>query len=44
MATLVAKTKRVFGFFGQMAQRLYDTRLTRAEREVKHHRMFLGKG
>jgi hypothetical protein len=43
MATLVAQTKKVFGFFGKIAQRLCDTRLTRAEREVNRHRVFLGK-
>jgi len=41
MAILVAQTKKVLGFFGKVAQRLYDTRLTRAEREVQRHRMFL---
>jgi hypothetical protein len=43
MTTLVAQTKKVLGLFGKLAQRLYETRLTRAEREVNHHRMFLGK-
>ncbi len=44
MAILVAQTKKILGFFDRAAQRLYDTRLARAEREVNHHRMFLGKG
>ncbi len=43
MATLVAQTKKILGFFDKVAQRLFDTRLARAEREVNHHRVFLGR-
>jgi hypothetical protein len=42
MATFGQKQK-VSGFFGRVAQRLYDARLANAAREVKHHRSFLGK-
>jgi hypothetical protein len=43
MAALVTQTKRLFRFFGEMAQRLYDARLERAERDVSNHRVFLGE-
>jgi hypothetical protein len=42
MTALVAQTKKVFGFFGKIAQRLYDARLARANRDVNRHRAFLG--
>ena len=41
MATLVAQTKKVLGFFRKIAQQLYDARLARTEREVSRHRVFL---
>ena len=41
MATLVTQTKKVLGFFGKIAQQLYDARLERAEREVNRYRAFL---
>jgi hypothetical protein len=43
MATLVSQTKKFLGFFSKIAQRLYDARLTHAEREVNRHRAFLRK-
>jgi hypothetical protein len=43
MATLVAQTKKVLGSLGKLAQQLYEARLARAERDVNHHRAFLGK-
>jgi hypothetical protein len=43
VATLVAQTKKVLGFFCNIAQQLYDVRLARAEREVNRHRAFLRK-
>jgi hypothetical protein len=43
MATLVAQTKRVLGFFGRIVRQLYDARLARAERDVNYHRALLGK-
>jgi hypothetical protein len=43
MSTLVTQTKKVLGFFSKIAQRLYDTRLARADRDVNHHRAFLGR-
>ncbi len=36
MATIIAQTQKTSGFFGRMAQRLYNARLANAEREVKH--------
>ncbi len=42
MATLAGQTRKILGFFSTVAQRLYDARLARAEREVNHHRVFLG--
>jgi hypothetical protein len=43
MANIVAQTHRLSAFFGSIAQRFYDARLTTAEREVNRHRQFLGK-
>ena len=43
MSTLATQTKKVLGFFNKIAQRLYDARLARADRDVNHHRAFLGK-
>ena len=43
MATLVAQTKKVLGFFGKIAQQLFEARLARAERDVDYHRALLGK-
>src|SRR6516164_10606536 len=43
MAIIIAQTHRVSGFFGKIAQRLYDARLATAEREVNRHRQFLRK-
>ncbi len=42
MAIIVAQTKKVSGFFGRIAERLYNARLANADREVKQHRSFLG--
>ncbi len=42
MAIIVAQTKEVSGFFGRIAERLYNARLANADREVKQHRSFLG--
>jgi hypothetical protein len=42
MATIIAQTQKMSGFFGRIAQRLYNARLANAEREVNHHRSFLG--
>jgi len=41
MAVLLSQTKKVFGFLGKIAQRLYDARLAHAEREVNLHRSFM---
>jgi hypothetical protein len=43
MAIIIAQTHKVSGFFGKIAQRLYDARLATAEREVNRHRQFLRK-
>jgi hypothetical protein len=47
MATLITQARRVSGFFGKFAHRLYDAlydaRLARAERELKRHRSFLDR-
>ncbi len=42
MATIIARTQKLSGFFGRVAQRLFNARLANAEREVKQHRSFLG--
>jgi hypothetical protein len=42
MATVIARTRKISGFFGRVAQRLYNARLANAEREVNQHRSFLG--
>ncbi len=42
MATVIAQTRKMSGFFGRVAQRLYNARLANAEREVNQHRSFLG--
>lgn len=42
MTTLIVQTKKVSGFFGRIAEQLYNARLANAEREVKQHRSFLG--
>jgi hypothetical protein len=42
MATVIAQTRKLSGFFGRVAQRLYDARLANAEREMHCHRQFLG--
>lgn len=43
MAAVIAQSRKVSGFFGRLAQRLYDARLASADREVNRHRSFLGK-
>ncbi len=42
MATIIARTQKLSGFFGRVAQRLFNARLANAEREVNQHRSFLG--
>jgi hypothetical protein len=42
MATVIAQTRKLSGFFSGLAQRLYDARLDLAKREVDQHRKFLG--
>jgi hypothetical protein len=42
MATVIAQTRKLSGFFGRVAQRLYEARLATVEREVSTHRQFLG--
>jgi hypothetical protein len=42
MATVIAQTRKLSGFFSGLTQRLYDARLNSAKREVEHHRKFLG--
>jgi hypothetical protein len=41
MATVIAQTRRLLGFFNKFSQRLYDARLAKAQREVNRHRAFL---
>ena len=41
MVTVVAHTRKLSGFFGRVAQRLYEARLATAEREVNCHGQFL---
>jgi hypothetical protein len=41
MATIIAHTQRLSGFFNKLAHRLYDYRLAKAEREWGRHRLFL---
>jgi hypothetical protein len=41
MATIIAHTQRLSGFFNKLAHRLYDYRLAKAERELERHRPFL---
>jgi hypothetical protein len=43
MATVIAHARRLSSFFNNLAHRLYDARLMRAEREVKRHRPFLDR-
>ncbi len=43
MATVIAQAQRLSGIFRKLAQRLYDARLVKAEREVKRHRTFLDR-
>jgi hypothetical protein len=43
MATIIARARRLSGFFGNFARRLYEMRLLEAEREVKRHRLFLDR-
>ena len=43
MSTLATQSKKVLGFFSKIAQRLYEARLDKAEREVKRHRTFLAR-
>jgi hypothetical protein len=43
MATIIAQAQRLSGFFSELAQRLYEARLVKAEREVKRHRTFLAR-
>ncbi|MFZ1152863.1 MAG: hypothetical protein WAR76_24535 [Xanthobacteraceae bacterium] len=43
MATIIAQTRRLPGFFRNLAHRLYDTRLLKAERELNRHLPFLGR-
>jgi hypothetical protein len=43
MATIIAQGRRLSRFFGEFAHRLYDTRLLKAERELKRHRPFLDR-
>jgi len=42
MASVIAQTQKLSGFFGKLARCLYDYRLANAEREVNRHRPFLG--
>ena len=42
MATVIAQTRKLSGYFGRVAQRLYDARLASANREVERHKQFLG--
>jgi hypothetical protein len=42
MATIIAQTEKMSGFFGRIAQRLFNARLANAEREVNLHRSFMG--
>lgn len=42
MATVIAQTRKLSGFFSRVTQRFYDARLADAEREVSRHRSFLG--
>jgi len=41
MATIIAHTQKLWGFFSNLAHQLYDTRFREAEREVMRHRPFL---
>jgi hypothetical protein len=43
MATIIAKARRLSGFFSNFAHRLYDWRFLKAERELKRHRPFLDR-
>jgi hypothetical protein len=42
MAVVIAQTRKLSGFFAEVAQRFYDARLASAQREVTWHRNFLG--
>jgi len=37
------RAETLWGFFNDLAQQLYDTRLRKAERELKRHRPFLDR-
>ena len=41
MATVIAQTRKLSGFFTTVMQRFYDAQLVKAEREVNRHRFFL---
>ena len=42
MGMIITQTQKVSGFFGRVAQRVFNARLANAEREVNRHRSFLG--
>ena len=42
MATVIAQTQKLSGFFDRVVQQFYNARLEKIEREVNRHRTFLG--
>jgi hypothetical protein len=43
MAIIIAHAQRLSDFFNKLARRLYDSRLVKAERELKRHQPFLDR-